>query len=108
MQWTLTFHNKSVESEVLALPAGFVARFIRYAERMEIYGPDLGMPHTRAMGDGLFELRLKAAEGIARVFYCTVVNRKIVVLHSFVKKTDKTPPREFEVARRRMKEHHHG
>ena len=108
MQWTLTFHNKSVESEVLALPAGFAARFIRYAERMEIYGPDLGMPHTRAMGDGLFELRLKAAEGIARVFYCTVVNRKIVVLHSFVKKTDKTPPRELEVARRRMKEHHHG
>ena len=108
MQWTLTFHNKSVESEVLALPAGFVARFIRYAERMEICGPDLGMPHTRAMGEGLFELRLKAAEGIARVFYCTVVNRKIVVLHSFVKKTDKTPPRELEVARRRMKEHHHG
>ena len=104
----LTFHNKSVESEVLALPAGFVARFIRYAERMEIYGPDLGMPHTRAMGDGPFELRLKAAEGIARVFYCTVVNRKIVVLHSFVKKTDKTPLRELEVARRRMKEHHHG
>ena len=108
MQWTLTFHNKSVESEMLALPAGFVARFIRYAERMEIYGPDLGMPHTRAMGDGLFELRLKAAEGIARVFYCTVINRKIVVLHSFVKKADKTPPRELEVARRRMKEHHHG
>ena len=40
-------------------------------KRMEVYGPDLGMPHTRAMGDGLFELRLKAAEGIARVFFCT-------------------------------------
>ena len=44
---------------------------VRYAERMEIYGPDIGMPHTKAMGDGLFELRLKAGEGIARVFYCT-------------------------------------
>jgi phage-related protein len=65
------------------------------------------MPHTRAMGEGLFELRLKAAEGIARVFYCTVVNRNIVVLHSFVKKTDKTPPRELKVARQRMKEHQH-
>ena len=54
---------------MLQLPAGFVARFLRYAGRMEIYGPDLGMPHTRAMGYGLFELRLKAAEGIARVFY---------------------------------------
>jgi phage-related protein len=72
--WTVTFHSARVESEVFDLPAGFVARFIRYAERMEVYGPDLGMPHTRAMGDGLFELRIKAMEGIARVFYCTVVH----------------------------------
>jgi len=56
------------------------------------------------MGDGLFELRLKAAEGIARVFYCTLVGRRIVILHQFVKKTDKTPQRELEVARRRLKE----
>lgn len=62
------------------------------------------MPHTRAMGGGLFELRIKAAEGIARVFYCTVVDRRIVVLHQFVKKTDKTPSKELEIARRRMKE----
>lgn len=89
------------------MPDGFLSRFVRYAERMEMYGPDLGMPHTRAMGEGLFELRLKAAEGIARVFYCTVINRNIVVLHSFVKKTDKTPPRELKVARQRMKEHQH-
>ena len=56
------------------------------------------------MGDGLFELRLKSAEGIARVFYCTIVGKKIMVLHQFTKKTDKTPPRELETARRRMKE----
>lgn len=71
---------------------------------MEIYGPDLGMPHTKAMGGGLFELRIKASEGIARVFYCTVANHRIVMLHQFVKKTDRTPPRELAVARRRMKE----
>ena len=71
---------------------------------MELFGPDLGMPHTRAMGGGLFELRIKAAEGIARVFYCTVIDRRIVFLHSFVKKAEKTPPKELEVARRRMKE----
>jgi phage-related protein len=52
----------------------------------------------------LFELRLKAAEGIARVFYCTVVGRRIVVLHQFVKKTEKTPRKELDVARRRLKE----
>ena len=71
---------------------------------MELYGPDLGMPHTRAMGDGLFELRLKAAEGIARVFYCTVVDRRIVVLHQFVKKTNKTPKKELATAHARLKE----
>jgi phage-related protein len=71
---------------------------------MEIYGPDLGMPHTRAMGQGLFELRLKAAEGIARFFYCTIVDRQIVMLHQFVKKTEKTPAKELAIARRRMKE----
>ena len=75
---------------------------------MEIYGPDLGMPHTRAMGDGLFELRLKAGEGIARVFYCTRVGRRIVVLHHFIKKMDKTPARELSVARTRMKEIENG
>jgi phage-related protein len=52
----------------------------------------------------LFELRLKAGEGIARVFYCTQVGRRIVMLHQFTKKSDKTPLKELEIARRRMKE----
>ena len=102
--WSVTFFSDRVEAEILAFSPGFLARFIRYAERMENFGPDLGMPHTRAMGGGLFELRIKAAEGIARVFYCTVVGRRIVVLHQFVKKSDKTPRKELETARRRMKE----
>jgi phage-related protein len=71
---------------------------------MEIYGPDLGMPHTRAMGDGLFELRLKAAEGIARILYCTMIGKRIMILHPFTKKAEKTPPKELALARRRMKE----
>lgn len=81
-----------------------MARFLRYAERMELYGPDLGMPHTRAMGEGLFELRLKAAEGIARVLYCTLVGQRIVMLHQFIKKSEKTPRKEIKIARKRMKE----
>ena len=86
------------------MAAGFVACFLRYAERMELFGPDLGMPHTRAMGNGLFELRLKAAEGIARVFYCTLIGRRIVMLHHFIKKSEKTPRNELKKARRRMNE----
>ncbi len=108
MTWNVTFYSQRVEDEVLALPAGLLARFLRYAERMETFGPDLGMPHTRAMGGGLFELRMKAAEGIARVLYCTVTGRQVVFLHQFVKKTDKTPPKELKIARQRMKEVKHG
>jgi phage-related protein len=102
--WAVSFYSRQVEDDLLEPPAGLLARFLRYAERMEMSGPDLGMPHTRAMGGGLFELRLKAAEGIARAFYCTVVGRRIVVLHHVVKKTGKTPPRDIQVARRRMKD----
>jgi len=104
MNWTITYYSDSVQEEILAMPTGYLGRYLRYADRMEVFGPDLGMPHTRATGDGLYELRLKAAEGIARVLYCTIVGRKIVMLHQFIKKTDKTPPRELETARRRMKE----
>jgi hypothetical protein len=68
MNWAIIYYSESVQAGILALPAGLLARYLRYADRMEIYGPDLGMPHTRAMGEGLFELRLKAAEGIACVF----------------------------------------
>ena len=70
---------------------------------MEVYGPDLGMPHTRAMGGGLFELRLKADEGIAHVFCCTIVDRRIVMLHHFIKKSQKTPRKELYIARMRLK-----
>ena len=66
--------------------------------------PELGSPHTKAFGDGLFELRLKGAEGIARVFFCTLVAKRIVMLHSFIKKSDKTPLREREIAEARLKE----
>ena len=104
MSWTITYFSESVQQEILSVPAGFLARYLRYTDRIEVFGPDLGMPHTRSMGNGLFELRLKAAEGIARVFYCTMVGKKIMVLHQYIKKTAKTPPRELETARRRMKE----
>jgi phage-related protein len=68
------------------------------------FGPNLGLPHTDSFGEGLFELRLKSIEGIARVFFCTMVEKKIVMLHSFIKKTNKTPRKEIEIAKSRLKE----
>jgi phage-related protein len=104
MTWEIEYHDEKLQEAVLSLPAGLFARYLHLTDRMLEYGPDLGMPHTRAMGSGLFELRLKSQEGIGRVFYCTLVGRKIVMLHQFVKKTDKTPPKELAAARKRMKE----
>lgn len=62
------------------------------------------MPHSKALGNGLFELRLKGKEGIARVFYCTMVDKQIYMLHSFIKKTNKTPKKELDLAKKRMRE----
>jgi len=70
---------------------------------MEQSGPDLGMPHTRALGRGLFELRLKGPEGIARSLY-TSLRGRIVLLHVVVKKSRKLPLNGLEIARKRMKE----
>jgi phage-related protein len=71
---------------------------------MLISGLNLGEPHSKAFGGGVFELRLKGAEGIARVFYCTLIGRRIMMLHSFVKKSDKTPPGDRRLAEKRLKE----
>ena len=62
---------------------------------------------SRAMVDGLFELRCKGAEGIGRAFYCTMVGLEIVILHSFIKKTQETPAQELKTARKRLKEVKH-
>jgi phage-related protein len=93
-----------VQEAILALPDSMLARFVRLTETMINHGANLGMPHTRAMGNGLFELRLKGKEGIARIFYCTVIRHEILMLHLFVKKTEKTPKHELELAKKRLKE----
>jgi phage-related protein len=62
------------------------------------------LPHTQAIENGLFELRVKSKEGIARVFFCTKVGKKIIMLHSFVKKSQKTPKKEIKIAKTRMSE----
>jgi phage-related protein len=104
MVFRLSYYNENVEAELDAWPVGLRARFRALTVRMEEFGPNLGMPHTRALGNGLFEIRAKAEEGIGRAFFCTMVGRKIVILHSFIKKTDKTPKRELDIAITRQKE----
>jgi len=71
---------------------------------MQEHGANLGEPHTKALGNGLFELRLKGVEGIARVCYCTLARQRIVMLHCFVKKSQKTPTADLQLAQARLKE----
>ena len=104
MEWEILYYNESVQQDLLNLPAGIQARYIHLTDRMLLYGPSLGMPHTKAIDNGLFELRLKSKEGIGRVFYGTLVGNKIVMLHTFIKKTQKIPARELKVALQRLKE----
>lgn len=105
MAWSIEYFNERLQQAVLDLPKGLLARYFRLTDIMEKYGAHrLGMPDSRHMGDGLLELRLKAKEGIARVFYCTVVNNRIVILHVFQKKSVKTPKKELDIARKRLKE----
>jgi len=102
--YSIIYYSQDVQDDIMTLPATLQARYIGLTNRMLEFGPHLGLPHTDAFGGGLFELRLKGAEGIARVFFCTMVEQEIVMLHSFIKKTQKTPEKELKLAKQRMKE----
>ena len=104
MDYAIAYYSKAVQEQLLELPDTLAARYVVLTRRMVALGPNLGEPHTKAFGNGLFELRLKGAEGIARVFFCTLVGRRIVMLHSFIKKSERTPQRERDTAETRMKE----
>jgi phage-related protein len=104
MKWNITFYNKKVEQETLNFPPGILANFLHIAEMIEEFGPALGKPYTASMGGGLFEIRSKGKEGIGRSLYCMVKGKEIVILHSFIKKSSKTPKKELNLAKKRMKE----
>ena len=101
--WSINYFNARVQQDIESWPVGIYADFLRLVRLMEEHGADLRMPHSRAMGQGLFELRCRGQEGIGRAFYCTLVGREIVILHSFIKKTQETPDSEMRIARKRLK-----
>ena len=104
MKWHITFYNEKVEQKTLNFPPGILANFLHIAEMIEEFGPSLGKPYTASIGGGLFEIRSKGKEGIGRSFYCMVKGKEIIILHSFIKKSQKTPKKELDLAKKRMKE----
>lgn len=104
MKWKINYYNQSVKNTAHALEKTIKAKFEAIMDKMLEYGSDLGLPHTRAMGEGLFEIRAKGQSGIARGLFCTISQKTIVILHIFIKKTEATPKKELELAKKRMKE----
>lgn len=103
MFWKIEFYDTSVKQDIYEWPESILAKFIWISEALELFGPTkLGMPHVKPMGQGLFEIRAKGKDGIGRALYCTLINKKIVILNAFIKKTEKTPQRELELAKNRM------
>ena len=103
MSWVIDFYS-GVEDAIIEMPPKIQARMIRLLELMEEHGAKLGAPHTTPVGDGLFELRAKAKEGIGRALFCYMKGEHFYILHAFVKKSRKTPKKDLDLAKTRMKE----
>ena len=104
MKWKVNFYNEAVKNDLRKIHPTIKAKFEAIKDRMLEEGPDLGLPYTRAMGKGLFEIRAKGQAGIARGLFCMISNNTIVILHVFIKKTENTPKKELALAKKRMKE----
>lgn len=105
MGWSVHTLGAEVDAEIEALPPALQARFIRLMEMVETLGLEqLHEPHVKHVEGKLWELRAKATEGIARGFYVAVTGRRVVVLHVFAKKSQKTPKAALQLARQRLKQ----
>lgn len=104
MRWTVETLDTGVDAELGELPVSLRARMLRLMEMVEAIGlENMREPHVRHIEGKLWELRAKATEGIARGLYVTVAGRRVVILHVFVKKSQKTPRRALDIARERMR-----
>lgn len=104
MRYSIEYFHPRVLAEIESWPVDIVADYARIVELLVEHGPNLRLPHSRAFGEGLFELRPRGRAGIGRAFYCFLAGRRILVLHAFVKKSQQTPDRELKLARKRLKE----
>lgn len=104
-RWTVSFFNERVKASLEALPRDMIASFLRISRMIEEHGvQDLHEPYVKHLDGPLWEIRMKGKDGIARAAYVTASGRRVVVVHVFVKKTQKTPRRELEIALKRAKE----
>ena len=108
MAFEINYFHTRVLAEIESWPVDVVADYARLVELLIEHGPSLRLPHSRAFGDGLFELRPKGRSGIGRAFYCYMQGKRVIVLHAFIKKSQQTPDNDLKLARKRLKEVQHG
>lgn len=104
MKWKITYYSEQVTTDIKKWPKKLLAKYLRIVDLIEEQGPNLGEPFTKKIDKELYEIRVKAQEGIGRALYCYLVGQEIVILTAFIKKTQKTPLRIIELAKTRMKE----
>jgi len=105
MSWSVEFLDQDVKSSLDALPTDIRASFQRIVELIQSHGLErVREPYVKHLEGALWEMRMKGRGGIARAVYVTAVGRRIVVVHVFTKKTQKTPRREIAIALKRAKE----
>jgi phage-related protein len=102
--YEIEYFHQRVLAEVESWPVDVLADYARLVELLVEHGPDLRLPHSRSLGQGLFELRPHGRSGIGRVFYCFLVGKRIVIVHAFIKKTQQTPDHDLRIARKRAKD----
>lgn len=103
--WTVEPLNAAVEKELMALPTGCRAAFLRISELLMEHGPQhVGMPYVRPLVRKLYEMRMTGKDGIARAMYVAAKGRRLVVVRAFVKRSQRTPKREIDLALKRAKE----
>ncbi len=94
--------NLPVRGFIEGLSLAAQARVFAAVQMLREHGNQLAFPRSRALGKGLYELRIEHPEGPFRLFYCFRPERRTVLLHAIVKRTQRTPPREMNLARQRM------
>jgi phage-related protein len=103
--WSFSFVNAEAKAELDALPQDVRASFERIVQLVQTVGLErVHEPYIKHLEDRLWEMRLRGRDGIVRSLYVTASGRRVVILRTFVKKMQKTPRREVELARRRAKE----
>lgn len=104
MNWKVSYYNEGVIAEVRGWPEKMRGKYLHTVELIETHGAQLGKAFTKPLKAGLFEIRVKAKEGIGRAFFCYELKHEIIILHAFRKKAQKTPRKELNIAMNRMRQ----